>query len=68
VRKFLALVILLAVGAAAYAAETITYTYDSRGRLIQVSHSGTVNNNVVTTYTYDKANNRSQVTTTGSSH
>jgi len=67
-RKYLALVILLAVGAAAYAAETITYTYDSRGRLIQVSHSGTVNNNVVTTYTYDKANNRSQVTTTGSSH
>lgn len=67
-RKFLALVILLAVGAAAYAAETVTYTYDSRGRLIQVSHSGTVNNNVVTTYTYDKANNRSQVTTTGSTH
>jgi len=67
-RRFLALIILLAVGTAAYAAETITYTYDSRGRIIQVSHSGTVNNNVVTTYTYDKANNRSQVTTTGASH
>jgi len=67
-RKFLALVILLAVGAAAYAAETITYSYDSRGRLIQVVHSGTANNGVTTTYTYDKANNRSQVTTTGASH
>lgn len=67
-RKFLALMILLALGAAAYAAETITYSYDARGRLITVSHSGTVNNNVVTNYTYDKADNRNQVTTTGAPH
>ncbi len=57
---------LLLLGAAAYAAETITYSYDARGRVVQVSHSGTVNNNVVSNYTYDKANNRSNKTTTGS--
>jgi hypothetical protein len=31
-----------------------------------VSHSGTVNNNVVGNYTYDKANNRTNKTITGS--
>jgi YD repeat-containing protein len=54
------------VAVAAYATETIQYKYDARGRLIQVSHSGTVNNNVVSNYTYDKADNRNTVTTTGS--
>ncbi len=57
---------LILLGAAAYAAETITYTYDARGRLKQVAHIGTVNNNVVTTYTLDKADNRTNKTTTGS--
>jgi len=57
---------LLVLGAAAYAAETITYTYDARGRLIQVARSGTVNNGVTTTYTNDKADNRTNKTTTGS--
>ena len=56
------------VAAAAYATETISYTYDARGRLVQVSHSGTVNNGVNTTYTHDKVNNRVTVTTTGASH
>jgi len=65
-RAFAILVLLLLLGAAAYAAETINYTYDARGRLVQVNHSGTVNNNVVTNYTYDKANNRTNKTTTGS--
>ena len=59
-------ILLLLLGAAAYAAETITYTYDARGRVVQVNHAGTVNNNVVTNYTYDKANNRTNKTTTGS--
>jgi len=45
-RAFAITIILLLLGAAAYAAETITYTYDARGRLVQVNHSGTVNNNV----------------------
>ena len=53
---------------AAVASETITYTYDARGRLIQVSHSGTANNGISTSYSHDKANNRANVTTTGASH
>jgi len=57
---------LILLGAAAYAAETITYSYDARGRLIQVARTGTVNNNVTTNYVYDKADNRSTKTTTGS--
>jgi YD repeat-containing protein len=57
---------LLLLGAAAYAAETINYSYDARGRLIQVARTGTVNNNVTTNYSYDKADNRQNKTTTGS--
>jgi hypothetical protein len=57
---------LILLGAAAYAAETITYSYDARGRLIQVAHTGTVNNNVTSNYVYDKADNRSTKTTSGS--
>ena len=57
---------LLLLGAAAYATETITYNYDTRGRLVTVNHTGTVNNNVVSNYTYDKADNRQTKTTTGS--
>ena len=53
------------IAAAAYATETVTYTYDAQGRLTKVSHSGTVNNNVVTNYTYDNADNRTNVNTTG---
>ena len=51
---------------AAHAAETITYTYDARGRLVAVVHTGTVNNGVSRTYTIDKADNRTNKTTTGS--
>ena len=51
---------------AAIAAETIVYRYDARGRLVKVERSGTVNNNVVTNYTLDKADNRTVKTTTGS--
>lgn len=60
-------VLLLAVTAVpAGAAETITYKYDARGRVIQVIRSGTVNNGVNRTYTIDKADNRTNRTTTGS--
>jgi YD repeat-containing protein len=48
--------------------DTVSYSYDELGRLITVTHSGTVNNNVQATYVYDKANNRTQVTVTGASH
>ena len=51
----------ITAGAMASASETINYTYDARGRLVHVSHSGTVNNNVSANYTYDKANNRTNL-------
>ena len=51
---------------AADAAETITYIYDARGRVVQVIRTGTVNNGVTTVYTVDKADNRTNKTTTGS--
>jgi len=51
-----------ATGAAvAFASETVTYKYDARGRLIRVERSGTVNNNVSANYSYDKADNRTNV-------
>ena len=64
--SLIALVIALLAGALALAAETITYTYDAKGRLIRVVRTGTVNNNVTTVYTHDKANNRKTVVTTNS--
>jgi hypothetical protein len=50
-----------AIAAAAVASETISYTYDARGRLVKVERSGTVNNNVSASYAYDKADNRTNV-------
>jgi YD repeat-containing protein len=64
-RELIAIVVLLVLATAAYAAETITYKYDARGRLIQASHAGTVNNNVVSNYSYDKADNRNVVIVNG---
>ena len=46
----------------ANASETITYTYDAQGRLTQAVHSGTVNNNAQSNYTFDNADNRTNVT------
>lgn len=51
-----------------FASETITYTYDAHGRLITASHSGTVNNGVQSSYSHDKADNRTNKTVTGASH
>lgn len=65
-RAILAFITFLLLGAAVHAAETITYTYDARGRLIKVVRTGTVNNGVTATYTHDKADNRTNKTTTGS--
>lgn len=48
------------------AAETITYSYDAKGRLVKVVRTGTINNNVTTNYTHDKADNRKTVVVTGS--
>jgi YD repeat-containing protein len=49
------------VAAAATASETISYSYDARGRLVKVERSGSVNNNVSASYGYDKADNRTNV-------
>lgn len=56
----------MAVAGPVFAGEAITYTYDAKGRLVKVVHTGTVNNNLQTTYTHDKADNRKNTTTTGS--
>ncbi len=53
-------------GSSAHAAETISFSYDAKGRLVKVIRSGTVNNGVQTTYTHDKADNRKNTATTGS--
>ena len=57
---------MVASATAADAAETITYKYDAKGRLVEVKRTGTVNKNVTTTYSHDKADNRKNLTTTGS--
>lgn len=51
----------LATTTAVIASETITYTYDARGRLVKVERSGTVNNNVSAEYKYDRGDNRTNV-------
>jgi len=56
----------LFVSSAALAGETISYSYDARGRLTQVARTGSINNGVTTSYAYDKAHNRVTKTTTGS--
>jgi len=48
------------------AAETVTYTYDTKGRLKKVERAGTVNNGVKSEYTHDKADNRTNAKVTGS--
>jgi YD repeat-containing protein len=59
--KILMAVSIATIAATAMASETINYSYDARGRLVLVKHSGTVNNNVSANYTYDKANNRTNL-------
>ena len=56
---------LTALAAVAYASETQTFTYDARGRLVRVQHNGSVNANVSTNYSYDKADNRTLKNVTG---
>lgn len=56
---------LIAATTIASASETISYTYDAKGRLILVTHSGSVNNNVVANYTFDAADNRKIIKVTG---
>jgi hypothetical protein len=50
----------------AVAGETTTYNYDALGRLTNAAHSGTVNSGLSQAYTHDAADNRTNVTVTGS--
>lgn len=54
-------------GSVAFGTETVTYTYDSRGRLVKVERSGTVNDKAKAEYKYDKADNRTTVNVTAPS-
>lgn len=67
IRSILIFGIAASAAVAVHAAETITYTYDALGRLVQATRSGSVNNGASATYAYDPANNRTNVTTTAPS-
>lgn len=60
-RSLVAVALLSSTSTAAIAAETITYKYDARGRVVEVKRAGTVNNTVQANYSYDKADNRTNV-------
>lgn len=49
----------------ANSSETINYIYDARGRLVQVGRSGRVNDGIQASYSYDRGDNRTNVTVTG---
>jgi YD repeat-containing protein len=59
---------LLLAAATVRSAETISYTYDAKGRVVRVVRTGSVNNNVTTQYAHDKADNRKTKTTTNSAN
>jgi hypothetical protein len=63
--RFLTALAVAGCAAAAIASETVTYTYDARGRLIRVHSNGAYGANVMTNYALDKADNRTNRTTTG---
>ncbi len=52
----------------ATAQENKTYTYDALGRLVTVKKAGGPNDQTTSTYDYDKAGNRTQVSTSGSAN
>jgi large repetitive protein len=64
--RLIASISLLAVATPAITSETMTFAYDARGRLVTVARSGTVNNGLSASYSYDKADNRTNVTVNGS--
>ena len=63
---FLAAAAIASASGPVAATETVKYTYDAKGRLVKVERSGTVNNGVKAEYTQDKADNRINVTVSGS--
>ncbi len=63
-RFTLATLVLGLIGSITLAGETAAYTYDARGRLVKVVHSGSVNNNNQVCYKIDNAGNRTNVKAT----
>jgi hypothetical protein len=59
--------LVLGMSAPASAGETTSYSYDALGRLTASGRSGTVNNGLQQSYSHDAADNRSNLTVTGSS-
>ena len=47
------------------AAETITYSYDAKGRLTQVAHVGGRNDRLTSSYAFDAADNRTAARVSG---
>lgn len=67
-RKTIAMIALSSMFSSTHALsqETVTYSYDAKGRVTNVTRSGGPANGVATTFQYDAADNRQNVTVTGS--
>jgi hypothetical protein len=63
---FAIVAVIPSAGTPAFASETAVYSYDGQGRLVKVARTGSVNNGTSECYAYDKANNRTNVTTSTS--
>ncbi len=61
----MASVLLFPVPVLAQSSEAVTYVYDALGRLVQTSHTGTANTGVNSSYSYDAADNRTNVNVSG---
>jgi YD repeat-containing protein len=57
--------LLAATGAGAQTTPTVTYAYDTLGRVISATYSGGPNDGLVITYTYDAAGNRTAYQSNG---
>ena len=62
------MVIAFFISDVSHAAETVSYSYDAKGRLVRVVKSSGPNSGAVTTYDHDKADNRTRIVTSGASH
>ena len=61
VTRISALGLLLLSATPALSTETVTYTYDAKGRLTKVVCTGSVNNNVTVEYEHDRVDNRTRL-------
>ena len=64
--KCSSLMTLIALPSIAQAAETVTFTYDAKGRVVNTVRTGGPLNGATTTVKYDKADNRTNVTVVNS--